>query len=99
MPLSTHVRSAQPVHSGRADWLPANPERGISPPQSNGHAGAGTDIGLIQMEECPSLTLYMADAGNSVNSFQRPLLHGRLTHGRPSSTLPVGEIDVGRATA
>ena len=25
----------QPVHSGRADWLPANPERGISPPQSN----------------------------------------------------------------
>ena len=28
----------QPVHSGRADWLPANPERGISPPQSNGQA-------------------------------------------------------------
>ena len=28
----------QPVHSARADWLPANPERDISPPQSNGQA-------------------------------------------------------------
>ena len=34
----------QPVHSGMADWLPANPERGISPPQSDGQALAGHSL-------------------------------------------------------
>ena len=35
---SMHKKLDQPVHSGRADWFPANPERGIFPPQSNGQA-------------------------------------------------------------
>ena len=28
----------QSVHNSRADWLPANPECGVSPPQGNGQA-------------------------------------------------------------
>ena len=35
----------EPVHSGRAGWLPANPLRGISPLQSNGQA----------LEPCPGV--------------------------------------------
>ena len=46
-------RLDEPVHSGRADWLPANPERSISRPESNGQALEQVHVGLIEMEECP----------------------------------------------
>ena len=50
MIMKVYCKLDEPVHSGRADWLPANPERGISPPQSNGQALEQVSVGLIQKE-------------------------------------------------
>ena len=53
----------QSVHNSRADWLPVNPECGVSAPQGNGQAlEQVTDI--FSWRYAQSLTLYMADAGN-----------------------------------
>ena len=61
----------QSVHNSRVDWLPANPECGVSLPQGNGQAlEQVTD--RFSWRYAQSLTLYMADAGNSVNRFPAP---------------------------
>ena len=58
----------QSVHNSRADWLPANPECSVSLPQGNGQAlEQVTD--RFSWRYAQSLTLYMADAGNSGNRF------------------------------
>ena len=48
----------QSVHNSRADWLPANPECGVSPPQGNGQAlEQVTD--RFSWRYAQSLTLYI----------------------------------------
>ena len=57
----------EPIHSGRADWLSADPEPGISPPQSNGQAleSVSDRIGWGNAHG-QSLSLQTADAGSEL---------------------------------